>query len=188
VTDLSFRSGDALFAFDEGLTIRWWNEAAEELTGISADEAIGRPCWDLLGGIDECGALVCHAGCSNARLARSGWPVHEQRLSIRAAGGRRRVALSTIAVSDPESRLFLHVLRELPRPDPAEPAGSSLTRRQLEILELVADGLPAKAIAERLRVAVSTVRNHIRAILVELDAHSQLEAVAHAHARGLLRR
>jgi DNA-binding CsgD family transcriptional regulator len=188
MTELSFSTGEALVAFDGGLTIRSWNAAAERLTGIPAHEAIGRPCWDVLGGIDESGAVVCHAGCSNARLAREGWPVHQQELSIRAEGGRRRVALATIAVADPESPLFLHVLRELEQPGRESNPGPSLTKRQLEILNLVADGVPAKVIAERLGVAVSTVRNHIRAILVELDAHSQLEAVAHARGRGLLAR
>ena len=40
------------------------------------------------------------------------------------------------------------------------------------MLELVADGLPAKSIADRLGIAVSTVRNHIRAILVGSAASS----------------
>jgi PAS domain S-box-containing protein len=71
----TFRSGDALFAFDPDLTIVSWNLAAEELTGVPADEAVGRRCWDLLGGHDERGDLVCHPGCSTARLAREGWPV-----------------------------------------------------------------------------------------------------------------
>jgi DNA-binding NarL/FixJ family response regulator len=55
-----------------------------------------------------------------------------------------------------------------------------------QVLELVADGLPAKSIADRLGIAVSTVRNHIRAILVELGCQ-QLEAAAQARRRGLIR-
>ena len=54
---------------------------------------------------------------------------------------------------------------------------------QTEVLELLADGLPAKVIATRLGVAEATIRAHIRAILVELGTHSQLEAIAKA--RGL---
>ena len=38
----NFRSGDAFFVFDSDLTIVSWNRAAEELTGVSADDAVGR--------------------------------------------------------------------------------------------------------------------------------------------------
>jgi DNA-binding NarL/FixJ family response regulator len=62
-----------------------------------------------------------------------------------------------------------------------------LTPRQQETLELMADGLQAKAIATRMRVTETTVRTHIRRILRELSGHSQLEALAKARDSGLLR-
>jgi PAS domain S-box-containing protein len=40
--ETEFRSGDALFVFDDERTIVSWNRAAEELTGISAAEAVGK--------------------------------------------------------------------------------------------------------------------------------------------------
>jgi DNA-binding CsgD family transcriptional regulator len=183
-----FRSGDALFAFDAHLVVRTWNAEAARLTGIPAEEAIGRTCWDLLGGVDERGALICHAGCSSARLARDGWPVPCRRLTIRTATGRTRVSLSTIAVHPGDGEpLTLHLLRngdsvEEPRP----PQPRRLTPRQHEVLTLLADGLPAKVIAARLGLSPVTVRNHIQAILTELRCHSQLEAVAAARRSGLL--
>ena len=61
-----------------------------------------------------------------------------------------------------------------------QPASVGLTPRQLEVLSLVADGYSARQIARRLGLAEPTVRNHIRAILVELRVHSQLAAVARA--------
>jgi DNA-binding NarL/FixJ family response regulator len=61
-----------------------------------------------------------------------------------------------------------------------------LTPRQLEVLEALASGEPAKTIAPRLGIAETTVRNHIRMILVELGCHSQLEAVAEARRRRLI--
>jgi DNA-binding NarL/FixJ family response regulator len=60
------------------------------------------------------------------------------------------------------------------------PAQQSLTARQYEVLQLLADGLPAKVIATRLGVTEATIRTHIRAILVALGTHSQLEAIAKA--------
>src|SRR5574340_168939 len=89
------RSGSALFATDPDSVISCWNEAAEELTGIAAADAEGRPCWEVIAGRDEQGALVCHAGCSIVRLAREGWPVRCADLYVATTRGRRRLTLST---------------------------------------------------------------------------------------------
>jgi PAS domain S-box-containing protein len=181
---MEFRSGDALLVFDDQLTIVAWNDAAEELTGIPSAEAVGRPCWQVLGGVDERGSLVCHPGCSGARLAGEGWPVRCQRLLVKTRAGRRPVEVSTIAVRNECAPLYLHVLRN-GHEEPEEkraPAGRcpTLTARQLEVLELIGRGHAAKEIAEELGIAEPTVRNHIRAVLVELRVHSQLAAVAAA--------
>lgn len=182
-----FRSGDALFAFNADLRIVSWNRAAEELTGISGQEAVGRFCWDVLGGQDDWGAIVCHRGCSHARLAREGWPVSSQELLIKTGNGRRCVSLSTVAVNGPGEPVFLHLMKNGPAAETDPPPGllrradaPALTPRQLQVLELIGEGLPAKVIAARLGVAETTVRNHIRALLLELRCHSQLEAVAKA--------
>jgi PAS domain S-box-containing protein len=171
-----------MVVIDADLTIVSWNPAAEELTGISEDEAVGRRCWDVLGGHDEHGSLVCHGGCATGRLAREGRPVSRQCLLVNGREGKQRVDMSTIAVDDGDRSLFLHVM--VPRGEPSPRAcESSLTPRQHEVLGLLADGAPAKVIAARLDLAEDTVRNHIRAILFALGSHSQLEAVAKA--RGL---
>ncbi|PWU24892.1 MAG: hypothetical protein C5B48_04120 [Candidatus Rokuibacteriota bacterium] len=185
------RSGDAVFAFRDDLTIVSWNEAAEGLTGVSADEALGWRCWEVLGGIDADGGLICHVGCSGARLMREGWPVAARELSIRTNRGRRSVTLSTIAVREGDSSLYFHLLRnggEVAHTHAsAEPASeAALTPRQREVLELLAQGHPAKAVAKRLSISETTVRNHIRSIFFELGCHSQLEAVATARRGGLL--
>lgn len=174
----TYRSGDALFAFDADLTVVSWNRAAEELTGVSADQAIGRRCWEVLGGHDERGNLVCHRGCSTARLAREGWPVPCQGLLVKAREGQRAVEVSTVAVDDGDRVLFLHVM--IPDHEAPPPFAGLLTPRQREVLRLLADGVPAKVIAARLGLAEATVRNHIQAILVALGSHSQLEAIAEA--------
>lgn len=62
----------------------------------------------------------------------------------------------------------------------------SLTPRQLEVLELLAEGLSTEAIAERLTISLDTARNHIRAVRQELDSHTRLEAVVTARRLGLV--
>ena len=64
--------------------------------------------------------------------------------------------------------------------------GATLTRRELEVLRLMATGLVNKEIAGRLGVRLNTVRNHVQNILYKLEVHSQLEAVATAVREGLI--
>lgn len=183
----AFRSGDALFAYDADMRVLLWNSEAERLTGIPAAEAIGRSCWDVLHGVDERGALICHAGCSGARLAREGWPVPCSRMLIRTAEGRKRVSVSTLSVRLPDTEpIVLQLMRNGEAVGNGRQPESRLTPRQREVLQLLADGVAAKVIATRLRIREVTVRNHIQAILTELRCHSQLEAVAEARRRGLL--
>lgn len=62
----------------------------------------------------------------------------------------------------------------------------SLTAREVEVLELVAEGLTNAAIAERLVVSLHTVRNHVARISRKLGAHSKLEALSIALRQGLV--
>ena len=63
-----------------------------------------------------------------------------------------------------------------------------LSAREVEVLELFADGASTKAIADRLHLSANTVRNYSQAILTKLDVHSRLEAVAVAVRAGVIRR
>jgi DNA-binding NarL/FixJ family response regulator len=64
--------------------------------------------------------------------------------------------------------------------------GTDLTRREVEVLSLIAEGLGNSTIASRLGVSVNTVRNHVQNVLTKLGAHSKLEALAVAVREGLL--
>jgi PAS domain S-box-containing protein len=190
-TDGRLSSGDPIFTFDAGLRILSWNRAAESLTGVPEDEAIGRHCWEVLGGHEDPAGLVCHAGCSYARLVQEGYPVRSHEVEIKTAVGPKRVVLSTIALRS-DRTLFAHLMLEAGAPDapdvePESNGPADLTPRQREILGRLAEGVPAKVIARDLGLSETTVRNHIRAILLELDCHSQLAAVAKARRAGVLR-
>ncbi len=62
-----------------------------------------------------------------------------------------------------------------------------LSTRELEVLQLAADGLADKQIALRLGMAPSTASNHMATILMKLGAANRAHAVAIAAARGLVR-
>ena len=61
-----------------------------------------------------------------------------------------------------------------------------LTRREIEVLRLVAEGLNNQTIAERLFVSDHTVHRHLANILNKLDVSTRAAAVAQAVRRGLL--
>jgi DNA-binding NarL/FixJ family response regulator len=67
----------------------------------------------------------------------------------------------------------------------SEPDGP-LSRRETEVLRLVAEGLANGTIAERLTVSPHTVHRHIANILAKLSSPTRAAAVAAAAARGLL--
>jgi DNA-binding NarL/FixJ family response regulator len=61
-----------------------------------------------------------------------------------------------------------------------------LTPREREVLQLLAEGLPNKLIAQRLHVSDHTVKFHVSSIMLKLNAASRTEAVTVAARRGLL--
>ena len=62
-----------------------------------------------------------------------------------------------------------------------------MTVRELEIVELLEEGLSNKEIAARLSIELATVKNHVHNILDKLDVRSRADAVAEARRQGLRR-
>ena len=87
-------------------------------------------------------------------------------------------AIRTVHGGEPyiEPRLMTYLLPLVKRS--YKHVGDDLTRRELEVLKLLALGLSNQAITEQLVLSVHTVRNHIQNVLEKLHAHSKLEAVA----------
>lgn len=73
-----------------------------------------------------------------------------------------------------------------PTAPPSHPPPTDLTRREDEILRLLASGASTRAIAKKLSISPATVRNHIHHLLTKLGAHSRLEAVTLALRNSLI--
>ena len=69
---------------------------------------------------------------------------------------------------------------------PPEPSRDTITEREAELLQLVADGLSNKAIAQNLSISENTVKYHMRQILFKLDAQNRTEAAILAVQAGLI--
>jgi DNA-binding NarL/FixJ family response regulator len=97
--------------------------------------------------------------------------------AIVLAAHRRDVTEGVPPEGDPK-RVALQD-RSLPYVEP-------LTAREQQVLELLAEGLPNKAIAARLAISDQTVKFHVASISAKLGATNRTEAVRLALRRGLL--
>jgi DNA-binding NarL/FixJ family response regulator len=59
-----------------------------------------------------------------------------------------------------------------------------MTKREREVIELIAEGLSNKEIAQRLNIATYTVKSHVHNILDKLALHTRLQVASYAHAHG----
>ena len=93
------------------------------------------------------------------------------------------------AVASGDSLLYPDAVRTLAlaasRPPPVR-TGPALTRREAEVLALVAEGLSNAEVAERLVLGTETVRTHVAALLRKLGARDRTQAVVLAYEAGLV--
>ena len=81
---------------------------------------------------------------------------------------------------------LLSEFRRRPRRDPTDTAGWDLTPRELEVLQLVTEGLSNSEIAGRLFIVEGTVKNHLHNILEKLHLENRLQAATYAIREGLV--
>jgi two-component system nitrate/nitrite response regulator NarL len=67
----------------------------------------------------------------------------------------------------------------------SQPEGPQLTRREIEILQLVADGLSNKEIGSRLNITEGTVKNHVHNALEKLHLENRIQAAAYVVRQGM---
>jgi PAS domain S-box-containing protein len=193
---------DGAFVGGENRRIILWNRAATNIMGYTATEALGRACCDLFDARDESGPL--HDPGSVMMLAET--PVRAFDVCTTTKTGRPLwLHLTVFPVQVRTDRaLVVHLFRDVTSTRqlvarvrerlavsgnggaPARSGHGPLTRRELEVLRLTAQGLDTVLIAERLHISRATARNHVQNILWKLDVHNRLQAVAYASRHGLL--
>jgi PAS domain S-box-containing protein len=182
-------AADGALAAGPDRRILFWNRAAERLLGYSAGEVIGRTCCEVLERGSQCQLKA-------AREAGAEGGAFEMTARTRR-GEAVRLSVSTLVVPprNGEGPVTVHLFREARQSAPAgatetdtltDALGDTLTRREIEVLRLLAEGCNTRAVAQRLGVSPATVRNHVQNLLGKLGVHSRLQAVAYANRRGLL--
>jgi DNA-binding NarL/FixJ family response regulator len=93
------------------------------------------------------------------------------------------VALGETALSP---RLAASMLAEVRRGGPHAEAEKVVTKREEEVLQLIADGCSTPEVAEQLFISQKTVKNHLASIYQKLDARDRTQAVLQAVRMGIV--
>jgi len=96
----------------------------------------------------------------------------------------RMAANGDTALSPQLASTMLDELRRLDRPDPEDER--LVTKREEEVLQLIADGCSTPEVAARLFISQKTVKNHLASIYQKLDARDRTQAVLQAVRMGIV--
>ncbi|TSA10632.1 MAG: PAS domain-containing protein [Comamonadaceae bacterium] len=208
-------TSDPCFAVDGAGRISAWNGAAQSYFALSAQDAIGSPCHQIVQGADECGA-VCSPNCSTMQAMRGKHSVGNFDLMVMTPQGQKWCNVSVLLANRENSsnQLALHIVREvhfrkriellmqefihdelcltteqtltLARVKRSAIFNTKLSEREIEVLKLIAKGTSTKSVSQQLHISPSTVNNHVQHILRKLNASNRLDAVLRAEHSGLI--
>lgn len=92
---------EGVFTVDMDWRITSFNRAAEEISGINRQEAIGRYCRDVLR------AEVCETGCTLRQTMETGEPIMNRAVHIIDAQGKKRaIAISTALLKNTSGKVI----------------------------------------------------------------------------------
>jgi len=101
---------DGIFTIDENMLIQWFNRAAEEITGFSHDEAVGRPCHEIFR------SDVCKTACPVKEAIETGNSVHNREVEITDRANRKiPISVSASVLLDNEGKVLggVETIRDL---------------------------------------------------------------------------
>jgi DNA-binding NarL/FixJ family response regulator len=131
--------------------------------------------------------LTMHADsdvvASAIRAGASGYLVKD--CSTEEIADAVRLAVSGDSALSPQlASSMLHELRKLEAP--TDDDDRVITRREEEVLQLIADGCSTPEVAARLFISQKTVKNHLASIYQKLDARDRTQAVVQAVRMGII--
>ena len=198
-------TADAVFGLDKNRHVRFWNKSCESLLGFSPQQAIGRPCAELLCGDDLQGNRVCGPECPIAKFFDVQAPNCNFDLVLKPEVGTPimvNVGSYYTSGSDQKNNNDVHVfhsmrvvnchqlIQRLSNNSCTEEQDNKkihkLSKREYEILRLLPKGIVTRDIADQLDISPATVRNHMKNIFSKLEVHSRAEAVTYAMHHGII--
>ena len=113
--DFLGKTGDGAIVVDSGQRIVLWNGAARRMLGFDPEDVIGRFCYEVLGGTDEEGCVVCRKGCFAIRAASRGEILDTREVQLRTKSVRKIcVDLTTVLLPSRwrELSVLAHLFRD----------------------------------------------------------------------------
>ncbi|HLX32328.1 MAG TPA: LuxR C-terminal-related transcriptional regulator [Gaiellaceae bacterium] len=166
------------FLLDKDAIVRWQNKAAREMIG----DRVGKK-WaavmterSIRDAQQVWRTLICEGAPAEVTVEavlRDGTTEHRD---ISAAPLREGGAVVGVFGVGVPSKGPAHV----------SPGKFNLTERQVEVLQLLADGKSTDQIASALYISKTTVRNHIARLMAELQVHTRVQAIVVASRAGLI--
>jgi len=188
-------SGEPLFVVDSLGLVNECNASAARLLRVEPMVATGGQCRDLLRGRARDGTPICRSACPYLDAAQVVGP---SPIDVIVAGDPGHPGMEELEIAMHHIRVFirgqmlvLHVFEDVRAQRGSELIGARLnalrmretipgplTRRELDVLRLVAEGMSSGELAGRLGIRPATVRNHVSRILRKLGAKTRAEALA----------
>lgn len=165
---------DVLGMSEPGGFIRMFIDEGEPMRELLSAATVSKPMQKQLREVVDKPKQLPLIGAVNKPEQKLLWPIHdylERLLHAFEAEGQERGVTSVFVPR------FVR---------PADSLIEPLSRREMEVLRLIAEGLSNRQISERLFVTLSTVKGHNRMIFDKLQATRRTEAVARARELGLL--
>jgi diguanylate cyclase (GGDEF)-like protein/PAS domain S-box-containing protein len=177
---------DAVFTVDRERRITYWSPAAEQLTGYTAAEAVGRLCQDdFLLHMDQADCLLCSNECPFTPAIEKGWR-SEREVSLRHKDGHRIAVNIRVAPVYEKDQIVgaIQVFRDLT-------SVKAVERRAMELEQLAfrdfLTGMPNRRYTDhKVQQAIDDRRHFGRAyglLMIDLDAFKRINDT-HGHLAG----
>jgi DNA-binding CsgD family transcriptional regulator len=214
--DALMDTADGAVVISEEQRIIFWNKAAEEILGYLGDDITHSFCYQIMHGQNKTAWKICRDNCEIAKAALNSKPVPNFDMHVLSGhAGKQWLNVSTFTYrggNNRDKKVIVHLFRVLKnqvveekvlnqianlvnryKNIPNETSNgnkmmtlTALSKREREVLSLMAKSYGTNEIGETLSISNNTVRNHVQRIFQKLQVHSRLEAVIFAIKNDLL--
>jgi len=165
ITKLISGTADGMFVIDPNGKILAWNASASKILGYSAEEVIGKPCYEIISGLDPSGNFFCFSKCAVMTMAKEDHLIQNYDTQV-TTKENRKIWLNTsilLVQGKTESRpLIVHLFRHIASPNKVKntvvEAASTPNRRKSFLLPEETPSSPGSLVSHSVKRPVLSHR------------------------------